>query len=388
MKISELRKRENYDKTLTQTLQACADFDAAHTPDYQPESVQWYEHPILSVYVTPDFCADGRRYLNMQYRHAPRRSRHLVQAIATDFMTMPAFFSRSLKPAFQISSAGRPEYQMWMPGNHRFRRFDFEKRTIRVYPKAGFSADGIRQEIALRRQLSAEYPWVLPILWSEDEAAVFEEPLLEAMPFNRINSGTRQTQILDKIQTILRDLHQCQTITVTGEAYQAMKRLQLDTAYHKIRQKFPGLRFELIEQVWQRAAKVIQRSREIPMSLTHGDFQPGNLIVPADADNSGLWLIDWEDADVRASIYDVMTWTLQSRAPKGLASRVEAFLYDKTELPFELTCSRDLAVALWAVEEWIWLLESSAREGITQIPAGLCMHFQACSAYLCANPNL
>lgn len=386
MKISELRTRENYDAALADTLNACIEADARQTCCHLSNApVQWFEHPIFSVYVTSNFCTDGRRYLNMQYRHAPRRSRRLAQAALTDIMTIPHVFSLILKPAFQLQVSGRPEYQMWMPGNHRFRRFDFESRTIRIYPKIGFSSEGIRKEIELRRQLSMQFQWILPVLRSDEETAIFDEPLLEALPFNRIPSTSRRQRIHAQLDSILNELHSCQASAITSEAYLALKRSQLEAAYTQFASKFPGVRFNLIEQAWIYASEIIRQTSEIQISLTHGDFQPGNLLVAADLSNSGLWLIDWEDAGIRASVYDAMTWTLQSRAPNGLRKRLDAFIQSDIDMPLTLNCAKKTAAALWIVEEWIWLLESSAREGITQMPAGLCTHFKECSAYLFAH---
>ena len=387
MKISELRARENYDENLLSILQNCLERDKSLNPAEPLQNVQWFEHPIFSVYITQDFCDDGRRYLNDMYRHAPRLIRRPIQALATDIMTEPHLFKCLLKPRFELPIAGNPKYQMWMPGNHRFRRFDFQNRTIRIYPKKGFSDAGIRREISLRQKWATQFDWILPIFKIDASRAVFDEPLLEAIPFNRVSRVKRRQNILQQIPKILTQLHDCQQSVVTGRTYLAQKRTQLEAAYRDFSQIFPGIQFNLIEQIWQRAANILKDVDKVQMSMTHGDFQPGNLLIATEENNEGCWLIDWEDANLRASVYDEMTWHLNSRSPRGLHKRVIQFLESPQNVSWSLGEPAHVSVALWAIEEGIWLLESSSRQGITQLPEGLCQQFKECGAYLCTHAN-
>ncbi len=70
---------------------------------------------------------------------------------------------------------------------------------------------------------------------------------------------------------------------------------------------------------------------------------------------------------------------LRSRFAHGLYARVASFLQSSRfcmDENIEIGVSSELAVALWAIEEWIWLMETSAREGIREIGAGLQAHFR------------
>ena len=107
------------------------------------------------------------------------------------------------------------------------------------------------------------------------------------------------------------------------------------------------------------------------VSLTHGDFQPGNVLIPTGNDGR-IWIIDWEDASVRARCYDAMTWMLCSRFPIDLAGRIRRFSGVDDSIWGE-EMPRELAIALWTVEELIWHLETTTRPGIERLSTGLGM---------------
>ena len=60
----------------------------------------------------------------------------------------------------------------------------------------------------------------------------------------------------------------------------------------------------------------------VTTSLTHGDFQPGNILI----NGEGVWLIDWEYAARRQIGYDALVFMLRSRRPRGLATRLNKFV--------------------------------------------------------------
>ena len=116
--------------------------------------------------------------------------------------------------------------------------------------------------------------------------------------------------------------------------------------------------------------------REVRLSRSHGDFQPGNVLL----DGEGcLTLIDWEETDIRSSCYDAMVFSLSARFPSGLSGRVHAFLKDGASLPDELAIfglSRAELVSLWLCEDIIWRLTTSSRSGIRELPPEMAVYFR------------
>ena len=377
MKINELRERENYDENLMKTMRHCIQADKALGVRYTTP-VQWYCHPFFSVYTTKNFCNDGRLFLRNQYLYTPKIMRRWIQAAAVEIMYQKKIYQQALKPAFEIEAPENADDIMWMPGNQRFRKFDFSQRTVRIYTKNGFSAEGILKEIDFRNQNARTRSWIIPVLKYDNANGVVEEPLLAAHPVNREFDEKRVRAAFDKALAALDELHTLAHQSIAVDEYIDIKRAEFADAKSRIMNKFHGICLDNVDAVFDKSVSVIRRVKQVDISLTHGDFQPGNILIP-DENRDDVWLIDWEDLGVRASIYDMMTCLLQSRSPFGLKKRVRSFLRFPERCTVPLKIMPGIAVALWAIEEWIWLLQVSSRDGIDYLPAGLCQHFKEIS---------
>ena len=84
--------------------------------------------------------------------------------------------------------------------------------------------------------------------------------------------------------------------------------------------------------------------------------------------------IDWEDVAMRSTLYDDMTFAYKTRAPRHLTKRLTDPAPMRDRLPSSIDF--DAARSIWFFEEWIWLLESSSRQGIVRMPNGLKIHFR------------
>lgn len=380
MKLTELRARESLDARLEATLLGCIRMDEAlgdSRYDSEAGLGMWYEHPFFSVFVKKGFCEAGRLYLRAQYMYTPVRRRRLAQAAAVGLMSAGPIFDRSLKSGVRLPDGSDPQYQMWMIGNHRVRRFDFARNVVRVYPKAGFSDAGIRKEIAFRKEISRD--WACPLTALGEN--VFEEPLMDAVPFDRVPDEEKRDGALEAAVKAVAELNGIGRRQMSGADYMAERQDRYEKLKARMHDRFAGLDLSLVDEVFSRASSVIMRAMRVDVGMTHGDLQPGNVLVPNGSER-GVCLIDWEDVGERASVYDVMTWRLESRRPNGLSERMRVFAASGDVAPFSLPCSADLALALWAVEEWLWLLEANSREGIEHVPQGLVMQFRELRKFL------
>ena len=400
MKIAELQKRENYDAELQHTIDSIIQTDQSFYGDDIDESrkIQWFCHPLFSVYVTKQFCTAGLMFLNHLYRYTPNRIKKYIQPLVTDILSQRWIFEKSLKPAFETPAIANPDDIMWMPGNCRFRKFDFSNRSVRVYPKSGLSDVPIHREIYFRSELQlfktelkrSESPceFVLPLNKSFDPAKgikTFEEPLIECIPINRIPGYSNNKQYIDRIETILHQLHQVRYNTELTEymdnspisAHDYIKLSQnLYNHYSKqLLSKFPGISLKNVDKRLSKAFDTISSEKKIDRGWTHGDFQPGNILVSTNQRND-IFIADWEDVGARACIYDAMTYNLESRTRPGVYQRLEQFVSHPSQFPLHINYEPHIAAAIWEIEEWIWLMESSSRDGIVQIPLGLCRRFR------------
>jgi len=378
MKIHELKVRENYDNALTSTLDAILQHlapGAVILDQCAKEGTQqWYLHTLLSVYVTQGFCPKGRQFLHTLYANTPHSRRAILQKTALAFLTSSLAFRTALRPAFCLSTPiPNAAHLMIMPGNQRFRTFDFLHDTILVTPKHNFSAQGIQNEIQLRQRLSPSLPFIPPCQSLPNDA--FQEPLLNAFPLNRLDKTAQHKAEANAFQC-LQKLHQIDNASLPSADYLSHKRAQFEAAKTLLRQKFGGLCLRRLDTLYDCAEKILLPTQIIQTALTHGDFQPGNIL--ARNDNPGPIFIDFEDAAPRACAYDYLTWQLRARTPRGLVQRIQNFTAIPPYFPQNLALpqSPKILLALWFIEEWIWLCQSSTRDGIQELPLGLQIQFK------------
>jgi hypothetical protein len=82
--------------------------------------------------------------------------------------------------------------------------------------------------------------------------------------------------------------------------------------------------------LWERTNTLVSQINDlrstgggrITTALTHGDFQPANIL----ANDKGAWLIDWEYSARRQAGYDALVFMLGSRFPGNLADRLQRFV--------------------------------------------------------------
>jgi hypothetical protein len=70
-------------------------------------------------------------------------------------------------------------------------------------------------------------------------------------------------------------------------------------------------------------------SGEIECCASHGDLQPGNVLL---GKGGGVTVIDWERTIPRAAWFDPLTFSLEARKGLGLAERVERFIAEGPDI--------------------------------------------------------
>lgn len=397
--------REDYDRHLIATVQNAIDIgnrmgwnDGADSVSSN-DAISWFEHPVFGTYSTHELSSQVRSFLCTNFCRTPNLLRKLVQMPAAVALTRSTIFQKALEPAFDTCPTPHPNDSYWLPGNHRFRYFDFARRRVYAFPKANFSTEGIDREIDFREKYASIYPWIAPICQGQPSDHAFSEDLQYAVPLNRMPSRV-QDALMPHIYRALDCLHAIDAHALSPSEYIAIKTQQLDRAKDAFADAFKGASFALLDRHLPDAKKSINRCHEIPMAMSHGDFQPGNILV--DIQNLGaknalyskinsifasnanhaesidakspFVFIDWEDVAMRSTLYDDMTFAYKTRAPRHLAKRLTDPAPMRDRLPSSIDF--DAARSIWFFEEWIWLLESSSRQGIVRMPNGLKIHFR------------
>ncbi|MBX3181896.1 MAG: phosphotransferase [Polyangiaceae bacterium] len=377
MHVREMREREPYEAVLRESL-------TAGLTDYsgQPQRVtllgardealdgqRWWYQPLFSAYhadrptrAVRAWLKDSLRYTEVRWRIAPQ--------LAVGTLAGARLGLRALgQPGFSISPGiSAPEASVLLPGNQRVRLLCFATRRTRSFIKAGFSREGLTREIAARsaRQGVAPAPFA-PIL--DHGPDWIEEELLSGVVLARLPPWRRRQPALGRLLTALDAWSRSEQRPCTGlERAEQLVSLasQLEAAVRE-RYAFEGLP----ERALARLAEEASALGSLELTRTHGDLQPGNVLVRPSGE---MTLLDWEHSAERVWFYDRLVLGLRSRAP-GWRSAAPAFLSGASVFPFDTlpreAAWRRRALALFQLEEAVWYLREALSGRYLRAPQGL-----------------
>jgi len=236
-----------------------------------------------------------------------------------------------------------------VPGNHKIRILDRARGACHVLRKAGFPKERFEVEIETRQRLRSMGIPAPAVIESRLDDGWYSEPFLTGTPLNRLADRTQFQRSESAVLSALRSLVAQSRTMVPFEPYLARQadaiqrlcgRSQLLTE-HERKGLSSGVQF-LQDQLYSSVS-----SPELPVALTHGDFQAANVLV----DHDQTWLIDWEHAGLRHATYDGLGYLMQNRSPRGLAERLHQFA---------LSGALPHARSTW--QEWPEVLGQDARQ--------------------------
>jgi hypothetical protein len=235
-----------------------------------------------------------------------------------------------------------------IPGNRRIRIFDFTSGTTRAVLKSGFDCSAIEAEIDVRAD--GKIGPFLPITAYGDDRSWFEEAIFDGFPLarcppwhNRLVLEQRALELLD------------------GWARKSLVHAPVDAfvrgVEERIREPLVVKRFPFpcgVLDAVDLLATHARRLDEVVLAPSHGDCQPGNILVSRNGRD--VTFVDWEYQGLRAENFDRLVLGLKSRSPSGLARRALKFVYGG-ESSQHLRCFdgrgswRMARTALFALEE-------------------------------------
>lgn len=260
-----------------------------------------------------------------------------------------------------------------IPGNHSLRIVDFSNDQCFVILKQGFNNAFIEQEINIRKM----YP-ELPIPQLKqvgDDGLWYSEELISALPLNRIPEINRQYEALTEAKSVMRGLYEKTSDKVSSIFW--AEQLQ-----QKIIEALACLPVIYIKETKQRIEAVSKRmlsfvcaesDRVVKAVVSHGDFQPANILVSKLKTDKSIYLIDWEYSANRVSNYDEFVFELKSRFPAGLASRIESLLLNNNahQKVSSTIVWESWEVALCLLEELLVRVQENQIPGMKKESKGL-----------------
>lgn len=267
-------------------------------------------------------------------------------------------------------------------GNHKIRLLDLQRRNAYAICKDGFSTDFLSRETSARRW-AQEVGISVPALFEEaDDHTWFREEYLLGTPINRLADSRTVFQAIATISAGMRRLYAktCREVCAAEYATQLRDRIDLLlNTNHLLAVSDKQVLLQATVAVVERVASLRPDRFPLFTALTHGDLQPGNILVASD----GPWLIDWEYAGERLVGYDALVLGLNTRGPAGVAQRLQAFVRDGSEHFLYDLCleeqlvgwhsqeNRTVAANLFLLEELLLYLEEHANLLFSQIGGSL-----------------
>ena len=236
----------------------------------------------------------------------------------------------------------RAHERLVLPGNQRLRAFDFGRGTTRVHLKQGFDAASIRTEVAVRgggRQ--GPFP---QITRSDPEGTWFEEPIVQGFVLSRCPPWKPRARYEAEGLRLLEEWLTASEKTADVAPYVASVHARFAELCDAFAERYPDE-----PRALGRAGEVLAARAntldKLTLAHSHGDFQPGNLLVEQRTDR--VFLTDWEYSARRSRRFDHLVHELRLRSAVGLATRVRSYGGDRAE------------GALALLEELVRLLEEN-----------------------------
>lgn len=235
-----------------------------------------------------------------------------------------------------------------IPGNHVIRIANYKKNSCTVYLKPQYQIERINSAIKVRQRFNIPGPELLSV---GHEGNWFEESLIDGIPLDRVSDEGKREKALLAAKHILIDLYIESLDSVRLTSWLPEKNCQFETLIEGIPEIYNPATIARIRSLFELLQEVIVTqfydksiAPSVPVAVTHGDFQPANILVPFGETISKVWLIDWEYCADRCVWYDELVFKLMTRAPVGLASRLVLWLEGTNDPKNKLESSRLLTV--------------------------------------------
>jgi hypothetical protein len=274
----------------------------------------------LNIIYPEKISASILEQLTAEFQHHDRFSRRVLQKLYCRLSSAKSTRCLLSKPLFSVDT--ETEFlQDWvfLPGNHSVRIVDTQKEHCYVFPKVGFDPHYFLNDAVARQRYS--YLHAPAVHEISTDGAWYSEERISALPVTRFGDPELETRILDAaVRDLVRLRENTVETTSLGDVFDSTN--ELVRGMLQSSDSLPDAVRHQLDEVLGRCTRLVADNRAVPLPscVTHGDFQPGNLLTDGDR----FWLIDWEYFGRRSLTYDYFTWTLQARHARDLGRRLDA----------------------------------------------------------------
>lgn len=364
MKISEIKLRENVYEVLAKTLSDyfLHRYNIDAKVSINEKLIQgWNSFEFMSSLYSDSPGQKVRKYLSDEFRHTPIWYRRLPQYFLGRILTTSLALSLNGKKSLWIEPPLPNDHDtLIVPGNKRIRIFNFASGVVAAIAKSGYDDFSIKKEISVRYK--NDLGPFLPISVADNNCRWFEEPIISGFSLPRCPPFSGKPQYEKDAVSKLSLWQENSMSTSVPSSYVETLAESITKKGEAAKSTLPSFEQELLVSAVVFLKKRAVACDKVELVFSHGDFQPGNVLV--DQKSKKVWIIDWEYAAHRSRYYDFFVWSLLSRYPSGLKKRLENFRKFGVQMncgPLDgLTCddsNRDAAFATFLMEELDWHLD-------------------------------
>ncbi len=344
----------------------------------QPWLCNFYLNAMFPIGVDPQALEPLKR----EFSRSPRWWCRPLQKLYVDLA-----FSPSMAPLFAHAALGiSPPLDeatglVFVAGNYKLRLLDRRRGEVHCMLKNGFPPAAMQRELAARK-LAAELGLPVPALKAAAaDGTWLTEAYVSGTPLNRLADEGQARWAVDEVVRHLQSLAERTLKEETLGNYLAHLEDQI-TAYLSANPLFTQAQVQAWRQMT--GALLVRLRLEGPQSLprvllalSHGDLQPGNILV----NGATVWLIDWEYAALRQLSYDPLVFLSGSRFPRGMARRLQGIVEQGPSAGWAgllwvkdfwaTTGTRRLSVDLFLLEELALRLQENTNPWFRELDEGL-----------------
>ncbi len=392
MRISLLLEREPFAEILARSLerywheQFAREFSVRLTPgksavqsSLQSTPQQWVCNNLLNAIFLPGIQSDALDPIRKEFSRSPSVWKRPFQRIYVSLAT-GAMSSRLRHATLEVTPpVPDADDLVIIPGNRKVRILEHARQRATCILKEGFAPAAFHVEIDARQNATSLGIAVPELIEVNREQGWFRESYLSGQPLNRL--ADRQ-EVVAKRKVAFSDIRRLVEATLepaTAEDYAKSLEARIVSGLDEASQINPHNRQYLQQGVQHLRQSILEATncpRELSISETHGDFQPANVLVA----DSGCWIIDWENAGRRQSVYDLLVMTTNSRMSIGLADRLAQVVKsdvapasesDWPGLDWSTTATRTRHADLFFLEEVAWHVAENTNTIFTSESSGL-----------------
>jgi len=323
MKIDAMVIREDFylinEKTLENYFKSVFGHDLTISTSKPFSSSKIVVYPKINAIVTRTPSRKVLKYVFSEFNVRNNWPKFILGKLYTSICLLSFGLMATKTLRFHKRSPVGDNILIW-PCNRKIRIFDFKNMIVDSIVKEGFTKKYFNSELAFR--LNSSYEFIPPILKHGENW--YRESILSGQPLARIFDKNQYKKSCDDAIIYMKTIIE-ETITYVDSVRYSNKLLQTVIELLGIaeeRKKITtGESIHRIAELCSIKAKNLQK--KIPIAVSHGDLQSGNLWV--DIDKKKTYIIDWETNALRSIWYDPATLLLSTRRYNGVLNMVNDF---------------------------------------------------------------